>query len=117
MLRSPWKRLTLLLAAVWTLTAAPLLCSGGLLTHLCPDDDGAKCEHEEACAADPCDDLIVRRPSIDPAPAPQPLAPLALPAEGVSPSIDLPSTPSQHPTSATWTGGTPPPPGIRPLLI
>jgi hypothetical protein len=47
-------RAVLLVAAVWTLAGAPLLCAGGLLMHACECEETCYCDHESDCASDPC---------------------------------------------------------------
>ena len=49
-----------LLFLVWTVLLGPALCVGGLMEHAC-DCEGVvevDCEHEDACATDPCAPLL-----------------------------------------------------------
>jgi hypothetical protein len=50
-------RLFVLWAAAWVLLASPALCVGGVLSHFCACE-AESCGHEDACAADPCPDVM-----------------------------------------------------------
>ncbi|MGQ0720194.1 MAG: hypothetical protein ACT4PE_01330 [Candidatus Eiseniibacteriota bacterium] len=94
--------------------AAPLLCSGGVLQHACPEETPSTCGHEEDCEADPCLDASA------PGGASGARAPIVLALAGGSfPVSPLPPAPSVSP--AGYAGGAPPPEsfrsGTRPLLL
>ena len=51
-------RLAAILLLLWTLFLAPALCMGGYLEHACHCGMQEQCEHEGACATDPCADVV-----------------------------------------------------------
>jgi hypothetical protein len=52
-----------ILLVQWATVAAPALCQGGLLEHLCAPHPASDCEHETSCGDDPCTPMI--RPDED----------------------------------------------------
>jgi hypothetical protein len=113
-------RMVLILSTFWVLLAAPALCVGGVLEHFCADcPEGVDCTHEESCASDPCEGLLVVRPehqqSNDQSAAPAPyLAP-----DFLTPSLALVLGPLHvhDPTSQPPQKSLPRPESDLPLLI
>ncbi len=53
-------RYSTIFAALWVVLT-PLLCMSGMLDHHCDCDAAMACQHEEACAADPCRAFVAVR--------------------------------------------------------
>lgn len=61
--RAAMARLSASLLLIWTLLLGPALCMGEQLEHACDCGSEETCEHEDACAQDPCGSLA--RPDED----------------------------------------------------
>ena len=58
------ERTVTLLAAVWTFTVLPSLCTSGLLVHPCDCDSPSGCRHETECSDDPCCAAVIVQPDL-----------------------------------------------------
>ena len=54
-------RLGMLLIAVWTIVASPLLCEAGVFAHECHCEADCLCDDELECEEDPCGDPFLRK--------------------------------------------------------
>ena len=70
-------RATLILAALWSLALAPVLCGGGMLAHACDCPDEA-CGTGCGCVPDPCEQVVVWRDDDAAASPNPPIAPMPL---------------------------------------
>ncbi|MEE8170201.1 MAG: hypothetical protein V3T70_06605 [Phycisphaerae bacterium] len=56
-----WKKLTSCLLVCWAMLGVPSLCLSGELAHACEHDSAPmECQHEQTCAGDPCEDVVIR---------------------------------------------------------
>lgn len=46
---------------LWTLIAAPTLCTAGVLEHPCECGKQEDCSHESECGQDPCSSIVATR--------------------------------------------------------
>lgn len=46
---------------LWTLIAAPTLCTAGVLEHPCDCGKQEDCSHESECGQDPCASIVATR--------------------------------------------------------
>ncbi len=59
-IRTNMSRYSTIFAALWVVLT-PILCMSGVLDHHCDCDAAMACQHEEACAADPCRAFVAVR--------------------------------------------------------
>ena len=52
---------------LWTLIAAPTLCTAGVLEHPCDCGKQEDCSHESECGQDPCSSIVATRDGSTPA--------------------------------------------------
>lgn len=56
-----------LIFGLWTLFAAPTLCTAGVLEHPCDCGKQEDCSHESECGQDPCSSIVATRDGSTPA--------------------------------------------------
>lgn len=57
----PMRKALPLIFGLWTLFAAPMLCTAGVLDHPCDCGKQEDCSHESECGQDPCSSIVATR--------------------------------------------------------